>query len=171
MGRKFAFDWGVLLQLGDDLQDVQEDLRSTVRQHCSRERSEQENRWTASYGSSLDFSSRVADQVDALPAWRAGVETTLEMSWRSLILMAVARSDRFFTRVSGRGGAGVAVSVWIPAGAAQEARGRRGLYRVLFESFLESADADLVELPRPESWLAAQRRQRVAQSEFPICDR
>lgn len=150
---RFAFSWGVLLQLGDDLQDVQEDLKQGSATLFTR---------AAKAGipldglvrQLLDFSTQVADQVDALPHGDAPLKRLLRMSWRSLIVMAVARSHRFFT----------------PAFLAdveptspfrfeflrarhKRLSGRSGLYRMLFESFLQSAYADLTHLPEPESWL------------------
>ena len=150
---RFAFDWGVLLQLGDDLQDVQEDLRQRSTTLFSR---------AAAASVPLDslvrqllaFSARVADQVDALPHGDPALKRLLRMSWRSLILMAVARSPRSFTPAF--------LAELEPASpfrfAFLRARhkrlsGRRGLYRILFESFLDSADADIEHLPCPETWL------------------
>jgi hypothetical protein len=92
----FAFEWGVLLQLGDDLQDVREDLRRrsmTVFSRAARE------------GRPLDgltmrllkFSEHVGRRMDELPAGSAGFKKLLTMSWRSLILGAVADSREFFS--------------------------------------------------------------------------
>jgi hypothetical protein len=152
---RFAFDWGVLLQLGDDLQDVEEDLRQGSATLFSR---------SAAANLPLDslvrqllaFSERVADQIDRLPHGEPALKRLLHVSWRSLILMAVARSHRFFTPAF--------LAELEPASSfrfeflrARHKRlaGRRGLYKVLFESFLESSDADLTHLPRPEDWLAS----------------
>jgi hypothetical protein len=151
---RFAFDWGVLLQLGDDLQDVEDDLKHGAATLFSR---------SAAAGLPLDnlvrqllaFSERVADQIDTLPHGEPALKRLLRMSWRSLILMAVARSPRFFTPAF--------PAELEPASSFRfgflRARhrllaGRRGLYKILFESFLESCDADLTHLPRPEDWLA-----------------
>ncbi|MBS1805359.1 MAG: hypothetical protein JST28_18510 [Acidobacteria bacterium] len=150
---RFAFNWGVLLQLGDDLQDVQEDLK-----HGSKTLFTQAVR----AGKPLDglvrqlltFSTVVADQLDALPHGQPVLKRLLRMSWRSLILMAVARSDRHFTR-----GFLAEVEMQSPfrfgflRARQKRLSGRTGLYRVLFESFLESADVDLLDLPEPEAWL------------------
>jgi|KBSMisStaDraftv2_1062788.scaffolds.fasta_scaffold00725_16 hypothetical protein len=146
----FAFHWGVLLQLGDDLQDVQEDI-----EHGSA------TLFTRAAGpldglvrQLLAFSSQVADQLDALPHGEPALKRLLRTSWRSLILMAVARSDQYFTRDFL---AEVEVQSPFRFGFLRTRNkrlaGRRGLYRVLFESFLESAHADLQNLPKPESWL------------------
>ncbi len=145
---------GVLLQLGDDLQDVQDDLKLGAATLFSR---------AAAAGLPLDylvrqllaFSENVADKIDQLPHGDPALKRLLRMSWRSLILMAVARSHRFFSRQF--------LEEFEPAspfrfGFLRERHkklaGRRGLYKVFFESFLESADADLSHLPLPEDWLA-----------------
>ncbi len=150
---RFAFDWGVLLQLGDDLQDVQDDLAHGAATLFSR---------SAAAGFPLDnlvrqllaFSERVADQIERLPHGEPALKQLLRMSWRSLILMAVARSHSYFTPAF--------LAELEPASSfrfrflrARHKRlaGRRGLYKILFESFLESCDADLTHLPRPEDWL------------------
>ncbi len=150
---RFAFDWGVLLQLGDDLQDVQDDLEHGSATLFSR---------ATAAGIPLDdpvrqllaFSEHVADQIEQLPHGEPALKRLLRMSWRSLILMAVARSHRLFTPV---------LLAELEPGShfrfdflrARHKRlaGRRGLYKVLFESFLESETADLGHLPRPEDWL------------------
>jgi hypothetical protein len=150
---RFAFAWGVLLQLGDDLQDVEDDLRHGAATLFSR---------SARDGVPLDnlvrqllaFSEHVADQIDGLPHGEPALKRLLRMSWRSLILMAVARSHHFFTPAF--------LAELEPASSfrfrflrARHKRiaGRRGLYKILFESFLESCDSDLSHLPHPEDWL------------------
>jgi hypothetical protein len=149
---RFAFAWGVLLQLGDDLQDVDDDLKHGAATLFSR---------SAAAGLPLDslvrrllaFSESVANQLDKLPHGEPALKRLLRMSWRSLILMAVARSHRFFTPGF--------LAELEPASPfrfgflrARQKRfaGRRGLYTILFESFLESSDADLTHLPCPEEW-------------------
>ena len=156
---RFAFHWGVLLQLGDDLQDVEDDLKhgaATLFSLAAAARLPLDNL----VRQLLVFSDRVADQIDRLPHGEPALKHLLRMSWRSLILMAVARSHRFFTPAF--------LAELEPASqfrfAFLRARhkrlaGRRGLYRLLFESFLESEDVDLTHLPRPEDWLAFTVRQ------------
>lgn len=93
---RFAFAWGVLLQLGDDLQDVQEDLSSgsaTIFTHAIR------------MGRPLDepamqllaFSQWVADQMDQLPHGTEELKSLLRTSWLYLIVGAVACANEFFT--------------------------------------------------------------------------
>jgi hypothetical protein len=162
----FAFEWGVLLQLGDDLQDVHEDLRRGSRTLFTR---------AAAAGTPLDglvlqlrsFSDRVAEQMDRLPHGDEFLKELLRMSWRSLIYMAVANAPRLFT----------------PAFLAEiepqsqfrfsflrskrkRFNGHRGLYRTIFDAFMESGENDLSDLPQPESWLQyasiEARRRRIS---------
>ena len=162
---RFAFDWGVLLQLGDDLQDVADDLKHGSATLFSR---------SVARGIPLDdllrqllvFSDSIADELDALPDGDPALKRLMRMSWRSLILMAVARSHHFFTSDF--------LAELEPASPFrfefQRARnkrlsGRRGLYKVLFDSFLESSDVDLSLLPDPESWLEIALSESPSQSE------
>ena len=168
---RFAFDWGVLLQLGDDLQDVQEDLKKGSATLFTK---------VLQAGMPMDqlarqlltFSSRVADRLDALPHGEPALKRLLRMSWRSLIFMAVARSDRYFTPVFL-----AEVESQSPFRFAflrarhKRLSGRSGLYRVLFESFLESADADLLKmgprLPSSRSPLLTEDRISPARATWP----
>lgn len=92
----FSFEWGVLLQLGDDLQDVHEDLDRGSTTLFTR---------AVAQGEPLDslvrqllhFSQQVAESMDHLPHGTASLKELLRMSWRSLILMAVANAYRFFS--------------------------------------------------------------------------
>ena len=93
---RFSFEWGVLLQLGDDLQDVGEDLRRGSLTLFSR---------AALQGSPLDslviqllnFSEKVGARMDDLPNGTRMFKNLLRMSWRSLIIGAVANSHEFFS--------------------------------------------------------------------------
>jgi hypothetical protein len=93
---EFAFLWGVLLQLGDDLQDVHEDLARgsdtvftrAVRAGCPLD---------ALVCQLLNLSDLTAARMDALPHGSATHKALLRMSWRSLVLMAVAQAHEFFT--------------------------------------------------------------------------
>ena len=142
------------MQLGDDLQDVRQDLKensATVFMRAARAGIPLD----ALVRQLLSFSTQVADQLDALPHGDLALKRLLRMSWRSLIVMAVARSHQLFT----------------PAFLAEiepespfrfeflrkrhkRLSGRSGLYRVLFDSFLESSEVDLGRLPQPENWIA-----------------
>ena len=149
---RFAFHWGVLLQLGDDLQDIEEDLKNGSETLFSQAAG-QRIPLDSLVRQLLAFSDRVADQVDQLPDGDPALKRLLRGSWRSLILMAVARSHRFFSKDF--------LAELEPSSpfrfAFQRERhkrlaGRSGLYKVLFESFLAS-EAGLPDLPSPEEWL------------------
>jgi hypothetical protein len=93
---QFAFEWGVLLQLGDDLQDLRDDLRRGSTTLFTL---------TAASGQRLDrvalqllgFSGKVSTHMDALPYGAPNLKNLLKMSWRSLILRAIADSHEFFS--------------------------------------------------------------------------
>jgi hypothetical protein len=147
---RFGFAWGVLLQLGDDLQDIEEDVRRGSATLFST---------AARRGECLDglviqllqFAERVGAQMDTLPRGDTMLRDLLRMSWRSLILMAVAESHRYFSPEFLR-----EAESWSPFrfGFLRERRvrlaGRRGLYGTLFELFLAGEDASengAAELP------------------------
>lgn len=144
---RFGFEWGVLLQLGDDLQDIAEDVRrgsatlfSTAARHgeCLDARVIQ----------LLQFADRVGAQMETLPHGDPMLQDLLRMSWRSLILMAVAESHQYFSPEFLREAEG-----WSPFrfGFLRERRtrlaGRKGLYTTLFELFLAGGDEAAAELP------------------------
>jgi hypothetical protein len=93
---RFAFDWGVLLQLGDDLQDLHDDIRRGSNTLFSR---------AAAKGAPLDslalqllnFSEKVGRRMENLPHGTETLKTLLKVSWRSLIIRAVADSHSFFS--------------------------------------------------------------------------
>ncbi len=90
------FEWGVLLQLGDDLQDVREDIRRGSLTLFSR---------AAVLGRPLDslviqllnFSEHVGARMDHLPHGTEMLKKLLRMSWRSLIIGAIANSHEYFS--------------------------------------------------------------------------
>lgn len=94
---RFAFHWGVLLQVGDDLQDVRDDLRRGSATLFSR---------AAALRIPLDhlanqllsFSDCVGAEMDALAFGSPMLRNLLRMSWRSLIINAISDSHRFFSR-------------------------------------------------------------------------
>lgn len=144
---RFGFAWGVLLQLGDDLQDIEEDVRrgsSTLFSTAARR------------GECLDglviqllqFAERVGAQMEWLPRGDAMLKDLLRMSWRSLILMAVAQSYGYFSP-----GFLHEAEAWSPFRFAflrkrrERLTGRRGLYATLFELFLAGEDEGAADLP------------------------
>jgi hypothetical protein len=136
----FAFDWGMLLQLGDDLQDVQEDIRNGSTTLFSR---------AAAFGEPLDglttrllnFSNVVSDRMDQLPHGSAMLKGLLRMSWRSLILMAVAQSHEFFNpEFLVEAERHSPFRFGFLRARRDRLTGRQGLYATLFEAFLEPSD-------------------------------
>jgi hypothetical protein len=93
---RFAFQWGVLLQLGDDLQDVTEDLRrgsATLFTRSVLKKTPLDSLVTQL----LHFSERVAAEMDHLPHASNTLKELLRMSLLSLIVGAVAESHHLFT--------------------------------------------------------------------------
>ncbi|HEX3569625.1 MAG TPA: hypothetical protein VHU44_02255 [Acidobacteriaceae bacterium] len=150
---RFAFHWGVLLQLGDDLQDVQEDLHRGSATLFSR---------AAAFGIPMDnltnqllsFSDCIANEMDELPNGSRMLKTLLRTSWRSLIVNASAESSRFFTRKYL-----TEIEQSSPfrfgflRGRRKRLTRRRGLYESLFDTFLEEPE-DSAALPLPSRQLS-----------------
>jgi hypothetical protein len=139
---RFAFEWGVLLQLGDDLQDVHEDLKRNSVTLFSR---------AAADGEPLDglalqllnFGDNVGKRMDCLPNGSKALKELLKMSWRSLIIRAVADSHQFFSSRFIR-----RAEQWSPFRfeflRARQGRltSKQGLYSMLFDAFLESPEGE-----------------------------
>jgi hypothetical protein len=147
---RFSFEWGTLLQLGDDLQDVREDLQRGSITLFSL---------AAALNRPLDdlvmqllsFSERIGSRMDQLSNGSQTLKTLLAMSWRSLIFGAIADSYKFFT-----------------PGFLKEAErcspfrfsflrrkrkrlsSRHGLYTILFDAFLEDPEREDNDLPLPD---------------------
>jgi hypothetical protein len=147
---RFAFEWGVLLQLGDDLQDVREDMRRGSVTLFSR---------AAALGRPLDalviqllnFSEQVGDRMDHLPNGTETLKNLLRMSWRSLIIGAVANSHEFFSSAFLD-----EAERWSPfrfeflRSRNTRLSSRQGLYAILFDAFLDAGEGDDGELPLPD---------------------
>jgi hypothetical protein len=91
---EFAFAWGALLQLGDDLQDVRDDLRrgsTTLFTRAVLRGEPLEGLVTQLLG----LCHRVAGRMDELGGPEP-LKDLLRMSWRSLILAAVAEAHEHF---------------------------------------------------------------------------
>jgi hypothetical protein len=152
---RFSFEWGVLLQLGDDLQDVREDLQRGSVTLFSR---------AVASGRPLDalatqllsFSEQVGARMDKLPGGTAVFKDLLRMSWRSLIVGAVADSHEFFSP-----GFLVEMERSSPfrfeflRARRKRLASREGLYATLFEAFLEEPEDDDDAIPLPVPALAA----------------
>jgi hypothetical protein len=137
---RFAFDWGVLLQLGDDVQDVREDLArgsmtlfsgAAVRGERLDERVIQ----------LLNFADHVGREMAELQNGSPMLKDLLRMSWRSLILMAVAASHEHF---SAQFLADAEVFSPFRFTFLREQRerltGRQGLYAMLFNALVDAPD-------------------------------
>jgi hypothetical protein len=148
---RFGFEWGVLLQLGDDLQDVNEDLQRGSITLFSR---------AAAMGVPLDslaeqllsFSELVGARMEGLAHGSAMLKDLLRMSWRSLIVGAVADSHAYFTpEFVAEAERSSPFRFEFLRARRKRMASREGLYAVLFDAFLEAPeDADLdLALPMP----------------------
>lgn len=138
--RRFSFDWGVLLQLGDDLQDVREDMRRGAVTLFSR---------VAGLGRPLDdlviqllnFSEQVGDRMDQLPNGTKLLKDLLRMSWRSLIIRAVADSHQFFSPgFLAEAERSSPFRFAFLRARSERLTSRQGLYAMLFDAFLEERE-------------------------------
>jgi hypothetical protein len=150
---RLAFEWGALLQLGDDLQDVREDLERGSASLFSR---------AAATGKPLDelvmqllsFSDRVTARMERLPNGSSALKELLRMSWRNLILMAVAGtkeyfSNSFFAELE----ANSPFRFDFLRSRSKKLMGRKGMYQMLFDAFLEAGEGDLDRLPLAGEWM------------------
>ncbi|HEY1160778.1 MAG TPA: hypothetical protein VGE83_09125 [Terracidiphilus sp.] len=146
---RLAFEWGALLQLGDDLQDLCDDLRRGSATLFSRAAATREP-LDSMVTQLLNFSERVADRMDRLPNGSAVLKDLLRMSWRSLIVMAVADTQEFFSPAF--------LDELEPSSSfrfdflrARKKRlaGRQGLYAFLFDAFLEAGEGGKDGLAMP----------------------
>ena len=144
---RFAFEWGVLLQLGDDLQDVRDDMRRGSMTLFSR---------AVADGKALDgltaqllnFSEKVGDRMEGLPYGTATLKQLLRMSWRSLVIRAVADSHEFFSSGFLREAEQCSPFRYdFLRARSDRLASRHGLYANLFEAFLEAEPDDHQGLP------------------------
>ena len=159
---RLAFDWGVLLQLGDDLQDVREDLRRGSITLFTRAIA-QGKPLDALIRQLLHFSCQISDRMDSMPGGTESMKSLLRMSWRSLILMALADvqsycSAAFLAEVE-------------PCSSFrfnflrtrnESLTGRQTLYDVLFDAFIEAGPCDRNTLPLPRASFAATDGHSIA---------
>jgi hypothetical protein len=147
---RFSFEWGSLLQLGDDLQDVREDWRNGSRTLFTRAVME---------GKPLDnlviqllnLSQQVAAGMDRLPGGDATLRELLRMSWRSLIVMAVANAPEYFTpEFLGTLECSSPFRFDFLRKRNKRFLGQNGLYAILFDAFVEAAAEPANWLPRSQ---------------------
>jgi hypothetical protein len=148
---EFAFLWGVLLQLGDDLQDVHEDLArgsDTLFTRAVRARIPPD----ALVLQLLNFSETVAARMNAFPHGTATHKQLLRSSWRSVILMAVALAHTCFTPAFlARMEPSSPFRFAFLRSRRDKLAGDRGLFHRLFKVVLNSDDQNARFLPAPQS--------------------
>jgi hypothetical protein len=146
---RFAFEWGVLLQLGDDLQDVREDLQRgsmTLFSHPAYTGEPLEIRTLQL----LAFAEHVGTQMDRLPHGSATFKDLLKMSWRSLIIRAIADSHEFFSPAFVRQAETYSPFRFEFLRKRQDRiAARHGLYAGLFEAFLDEDAPESRIIPTP----------------------
>ncbi len=147
---RFAFDWGVLLQLGDDLQDLRDDLRrdsATLFTRAVRRREPLD----ALVNQLLVFCDTVAAGMDELPHATPTLRGLLRMSWRSLIVEAVADAREYFTGpFLGELESTSPFRLKFLRSRHEKLAGRRGMFAALFDALVEAPDDEPSRLPLPE---------------------
>jgi hypothetical protein len=93
---RVAFEWGALLQLGDDLQDLRED-RSHGSVTVFTRALDQGESLDALVHQLLAFCRRASAHMDALPGGPQALKDLLRSSWRSLVIAAIAKAHEFFS--------------------------------------------------------------------------
>ena len=148
---RFAFDWGVLLQLGDDLQDLRDDLRrqsATLFTRAVRRGPPLD----ALVNQLLAFSARVADGMDDLSHATPTLRTLLPLSWRSLIVEAVADLREFFTRrFLGELERTSPFRLKFLRKRHLRLRRHRGMYESMFDALIEIREDEPARLPQLKS--------------------
>jgi hypothetical protein len=139
---RFSFEWGTLLQLGDDLQDVREDMQRGSVTLFSQ---------AAAQGKPLDdlvihlldFSERVGARMNDLPNGSKVFKELLRMSWRSLIIGAIADSYAFFSPqfLADAERCSPFRFAFLRA-RRKRLTSRQGLYASLFDTFLDAPEED-----------------------------
>jgi len=144
---RFAFNWGVLLQLGDDLQDLRDDLQresATLFTRAVRRREPLD----ALVRQLLAFSDRVAAGMVELPHATPMLRTLLRTSWRSLIVEAVADARECFTRRFLRELERTSpFRLKFLRKRHRRLTRRRGMYESLFDTLVEGHDEEPGRLP------------------------
>ena len=146
---QFSFEWGVLLQLGDDLQDVGEDLgRGSITLFTRAIR--QGKTLDGLIGKLLNFSKQIAGRMDSMPHGTPALKSLLGISWRSLILMAVADvqgycSPAFLAEIE----PGSSFRFQFLSERSQQLAGRERFYNGLFDAFVEAGGVNQSALPMP----------------------
>jgi hypothetical protein len=93
---ELAFEWGAVLQLGDDLEDVRGDLRrglSTLFTRAVQAREPLDSLATQL----LNFSEQTAARMSNFPHGTSTLKNLLRTSWRSILVAGVANAAEFFS--------------------------------------------------------------------------
>jgi hypothetical protein len=150
---RFAFEWGVLLQLGDDLQDLHEDMQRGSMTLFTRAAA-MHVPLDGLVTQLLNLSDHLAEQMDRLPNGMPVLKDLLRMSWRSLILMAVAGAQEFFSpRFLADLERSSQFGFNFQRARQKKLMGREDLYAIIFNAFIEACEADRAGLPLPEGGL------------------
>ena len=154
-----AFEWGALLQLGDDLQDVCDDLKRGSLTLFTRavQRVEQLDDVVLQL---LSFCGMVATRMRRLTNGSGRLKDLLEMSWRSLIIGAIADAHEFFSPAFlTRAESCSPFRFKFLRARRNRLASRQGLYTVLFDLFVQPFGAEVPKVSlqrnRPESCIAA----------------
>jgi len=146
---RFAFDWGVLLQLGDDLQDIREDLdrgSATLFTRGIHRRRPLDGLVLQL----LNFGDSAAASMDALPHGSRTHKDLMRMSWRSLVLMAAAQAHEYFTpELLARLEPCSPFRFAFLRARRKKLDGKSGLLQRLFQILLSSGDESPFQLPDP----------------------
>ncbi len=137
---RFAFEWGVLLQLGDDLQDLRDDMRrgSATLFSAAAVKGVPLDGLTVQL---LNFSERVGTRMEDLPNGTASLKELLKMSWQSLIIRAVADSHEFFSSsFVGEAERRSPFRFGFLRARNERLASRQGLYKTLFDALLEDRE-------------------------------
>lgn len=138
-----AFEWGALLQLGDDLQDIRDDLRRGSSTLFTRAIGEGQplDRLVVQL---LSFCDCVGARMDRLPAGSQRFKNLLRMSWRSLIVGAIAGALEFFTKpfVAEMERSSPFRFEFLRS-RRQRLAARQGLFSVLFDLFVNQSHREL----------------------------
>jgi hypothetical protein len=149
---RFAFEWGVLLQLGDDLQDVREDLwrgSMTMFSHAVAT----EAKLDGLTMQLLRFAEHVGKDMDVLPHGSGVMKRLLKSSWRSLIVRAIADSYEFFSPAFVEEAERYSPFRFDFLRQRQKRINReQGLYRMMFDAFLEDDSSGDGPPPQSEDW-------------------
>jgi hypothetical protein len=142
---RLAFDWGALLQLGDDLQDVREDLRrgSATLFSCAAAEGKPLDALVCQL---LNYAERIGAEMDEFAHGSPALKNLLRTSWRSLIVAAIANAREFFTPAFVRQAETTAQFRFsFLARRHKQVSRRNGLYANVFEILSEAKEEEPVE--------------------------